>query len=40
MGRGTRVAAPGATMRPYKVTFDDGSMSGWLTPGEVTRLGA
>ena len=39
-GRRGRITVDDGTMNPYKVTFDDGSMSGWLTPGEVTRLGA
>jgi len=36
-GRRGKIASDNRTSNPYKVTFDNGEVSGWLCPHDVTR---
>jgi hypothetical protein len=36
-GRRGKITSDDGTSNPYKVTFDNGEVSGWLYPNEVTR---
>eukprot|EP00900_Chrysochromulina_parva_P015311 jgi/Chrpa1/23781/Chrysochromulina_OHIO_Genome00025926-RA len=39
-GRRGKITSDDGTSNPYKVTFDNGEVSGWLYPNQVTRAAA